>query len=323
MSLPAHAPDPAPAAPALVLGTVQLGLPYGIANRSGQPDEAMAGAILAEAAALGITQWDTARAYGEAEARIGKARAALPAAARARLEILTKLSPLSDLPADAGPAAVGAAVSASVEASRAALGQDRLDTLLLHRAAHLDSHGGAVWMACRALRSTGIVGRLGGSVQSPAEALRALAEPALTHIQLPLNLLDGRWAAAGVPEALAARPDCRVHVRSALLQGLIGGLDPALYARVFGADGPAVRLFVKEAVARFGRASPADLALAYVRALPFVHGIVVGAETLDQLRANRAAFAAPPLAPEARAALEAERPAVPAATLDPAQWSRP
>ena len=55
----------------LTLGTAQLGLRYGIANRAGRPDDATAAALLDRAWDLGIRSFDTARAYGDAEARLG------------------------------------------------------------------------------------------------------------------------------------------------------------------------------------------------------------------------------------------------------------
>ena len=55
----------------LVLGTVQFGLDYGINNRIGQPDLTEVFKILDLARGAGIQLLDTARAYGEAEERLG------------------------------------------------------------------------------------------------------------------------------------------------------------------------------------------------------------------------------------------------------------
>ncbi|MCP5433327.1 MAG: aldo/keto reductase [Alphaproteobacteria bacterium] len=306
--------------PDLVLGTVQLGLAYGIANRSGLPDEDLAEALIRRALAGGVRVFDTARAYGAAEGRLGRALAACPQdRGRSRI-VVTKLSPLADLAGDASPAAIGAAVEASVEASCGALGVERLDCLLLHRAAHLDSHDGAVWMAMKALKSTGRAARIGVSVQTPQEAVRALAEPELGHIQIPFNLFDWRWQEARIPEALARRPEVTVHVRSLYLQGLIADADAGLFARVMGPDAPRALAFLKAEVARTGRASPADLALAYGRAQAWVHGLVVGAEALHQLEDTLAAFAGPPLSQDDCARIDATRPRLGEAVLNPALW---
>ena len=55
----------------LSLGTVQLGLNYGISNADGKPSQQTANAILDCAMARGINTLDTAGAYGDSEVVIG------------------------------------------------------------------------------------------------------------------------------------------------------------------------------------------------------------------------------------------------------------
>jgi diketogulonate reductase-like aldo/keto reductase len=50
-----------------------------------------------------------------------------------------------------------------------------VDTLLLHRAAHLTSHNGAVWKRLLRLQKAGVIGRLGVSDADTEEAFTALA----------------------------------------------------------------------------------------------------------------------------------------------------
>ncbi|MFA6239943.1 MAG: aldo/keto reductase, partial [Candidatus Hydrogenedentales bacterium] len=57
--------------PRLILGTVQLGMPYGIANAAGRPSDAETRRILETALANGIRYFDTAQAYGESEQVLG------------------------------------------------------------------------------------------------------------------------------------------------------------------------------------------------------------------------------------------------------------
>ena len=74
----------------LVLGTAQLGLPYGKVNASQPPADDAARDILETALAAGFTILDTARAYGAAEERIG----AWLRSSRHRPGIITKCRPL-------------------------------------------------------------------------------------------------------------------------------------------------------------------------------------------------------------------------------------
>jgi aryl-alcohol dehydrogenase-like predicted oxidoreductase len=299
----------------LVIGSVQLGLPYGIANRSGKPERDVALRLVRQAADSGIGQFDTARAYGDAEERLGEALSG-----RRAVQTITKLSPLSDLPPDADRGVVRAAVDASIEGSLKALRLTYLPCLLLHRAAHLTAFRGAVWERLIEHLEQGTVRSLGVSVQSPAEALQSLAHADVRHIQLPFNLLDWRWHEAGVLTALAARPAVTVHARSVFLQGLLAANDAALWPRIPGVDPHAILSWLRETALAIGRESTADLALAFARGQSWIDGVVVGMETLDQLDANLRLATRPPLSSQACAEIEKTRPRVPAALLDPAQW---
>ena len=55
----------------ITLGTVQFGLQYGISNTHGVPSDCELESIFNVANELGIKQLDTAKAYGNAEERIG------------------------------------------------------------------------------------------------------------------------------------------------------------------------------------------------------------------------------------------------------------
>ena len=66
----------------LTLGTVQFGLPYGIANTHGQPAYETARDIIACAVEGGVNVLDTAVSYGESEAVVGRALAELGIADR-------------------------------------------------------------------------------------------------------------------------------------------------------------------------------------------------------------------------------------------------
>jgi len=75
----------------LVVGSVQLGLAYGAANRTGKPSRETALRLVKRAADAGITAFDTARAYGDSEERLGEALQGR------RVRTITKLSPLTEL----------------------------------------------------------------------------------------------------------------------------------------------------------------------------------------------------------------------------------
>jgi spore coat polysaccharide biosynthesis protein SpsF len=301
----------------MVLGTVQLGLAYGAANRTGKPGHAAALKLVRKAAQSGVSQFDTARAYGDSEDRVGEALAGKKA-----VRTITKLSPLSGLAAHSSRDEVRSAVDDSIEQSLVSLRRTRLDCLLLHRAQHMWAFGGAIWERLIERLEDGSILSLGVSVQSPVEALAALACSDVVHLQLPFNLLDWRWLAAGFQSCLAARPNVTVHARSAFLQGILAAHDPDIWPRVSGVDATAMVRMIATLTEIFDRETPADLCLAYVRGQSWIDGVVVGLESEDQLDDNLRLFIKPPLAAEDCASVTARIPRMPVALLDPAQWPK-
>ena len=95
----------------LSLGTAQLGMGYGVANKTGQPSHDQATRMIRAAVDHGVTYIDTARAYGAAESRIG---ATLIPDYIGRATVGTKLDTLNSLVEGATEADVTRAVDASV-----------------------------------------------------------------------------------------------------------------------------------------------------------------------------------------------------------------
>lgn len=56
----------------LALGTAQMGLGYGVANRTGRPDLGAISEILAHAKSAGIRSLETSSTYGDIEPVLGK-----------------------------------------------------------------------------------------------------------------------------------------------------------------------------------------------------------------------------------------------------------
>lgn len=287
----------------LVLGTVQLGLAYGAANAGGMPSETDAAEVLAAARDAGITHLDTARAYGESEARIGTA---LARGLSEHVGVVTKVSPLGD---DED----GAAVHASVERSLRLLGVDRLDALLLHRAQDWTKPGVVTALA----ESPATL--VGASLSTPSELVDLLADPACRYLQLPFNVLDRRWLAPEVQDALRARPDVVVTVRSAFLQGLLVSPD-ARWPVNAGLDPVALQGALDTAVTSLGRTSRADLCTAYVLGQDWVTSIVAGAETPAQVRDTAGLVRKTPLTAEEIARVHELLPAGPEDLVDPSRW---
>jgi len=296
----------------LCLGTVQLGMPYGIANVNGMPDEAAANKLILAAAQAGITLFDTARAYGESETRLGKVIGGL------QVTVMTKLSPLEELGENSSAAALRNKVEESVYSSLRCLGLPRLPYLMLHRAHHLHAYDGKVWETLLELRRHGAIERLGVSAQNPQEVLDALRATEVECIQLPFNVLDRRYERANIPALLAARREILVVARSALLQGLLTK-EPSTWP-VLREGAAKITQALDAFVVQFGRKNRVDLCLAFVRAQPWIDSVVVGMETMRQLNDNLDLFSTEPLSPEACQILTQHFTYTDELLLNPACW---
>lgn len=312
------APSDSGAVPRLVYGAAQLGSNYGIANRTAQPTKEQCAELLKTSVCNGVAYLDTARAYGNSEEMIGHA---LKNGLAGRVKVITKLAPLTDCLPDAPASSVRAFVDASLFQSLATLGVGKLDVLMLHRASHLTDWDGSAWQRLLHWQSTGLLGALGVSVQSPEELAAVLAIPAVAYIQLPFNLLDWRWDEV-IPQLLAIKQSRKltVHVRSALLQGLLGSSDAGLWSRAHVDDALPVTDWLAAQVTAFQRCSLGDLCLNYVNALPWVDGIAVGMEHMDQLATNLEIFRSKQLTATQVAQIQGTRPRLSAASLNPATW---
>ncbi|MFC8681507.1 aldo/keto reductase [Microbacterium ureisolvens] len=306
---------PAPAAAAasrLVVGAAQLGQPYG--RRGGPvPTDDDARAVLDLAARLGCAAVDTARAYGDSEVAIGRARAAGVAT---ELPVVTKIHPLTEFD-DARD--VAAAVGADLTESLARLHAERVDTVLLHRADDLSRAEGAAVRALRSARDDGLLTTWGVSVSDPAELVAALAVTDLGAVQLPFNLLDRRWLGPDVQDALAARPDVTIAARSVFLQGLLLRPEPSLWPSGTQPSATATAAGLTALTAETGR-THAGLCIGYALAQPWIDTVVIGVRSAAQLDGVVHEVARGPLTPEECESAVGVLPAGSLHLINPALW---
>ena len=199
----------------LVLGTAQMGMPYGIANRIGQPDIRTAVEIIRCAWEGGIRELDTASAYGESEKVIGRSIREIGIADE--IKIVTKI----DL--ECGGDIYARAKKKLLE-SLHNLGVAKIYALLLHRQEMLQEWSGKLKGDLLHLVDEGLVEHIGISVYTPQKALQALQMDGLNLVQVPSNVLDRRFERAGVFQT-AQECGKTVYVRSIFLQGLLV-MDP-------------------------------------------------------------------------------------------------
>ncbi len=292
----------------LALGTVQFGMPYGIANATGQPNEAVVASILERAMAAGVSVLDTAPLYGEAEAVLGRC---LPA--RNTFRIVTKTPKFFGV--DGAKAAD--ILEAAFEGSCAKLRVHDVEALLAHDADDLVGPAGdAIWQRMTELRGNGRVAKIGASIYSgqQIDALLDRYKPDL--VQVPLSLIDQRLIEGGYLERLAA---CSVdiHLRSAFLQGALL-MSPGRLPVHLRPLGPSLERIARKAAAL--GTDPTTLALKFVAGLRPVSAVVCGVDSLAQFERLVEAINRPEIEfpPGEAAALACQDPRL----LDPSKWKK-
>lgn len=184
----------------LVLGCAQLGMPYGINNKTGKPSIEESFKILDYACKNGITTFDTARAYGDSESIIGDFLNSLDNPCD--IKVQTKIAPNSD-------------PYKSISESSINLGIRYYESIMFHRLSDWQNRGNFTSDNWSLTQNWGV------SVLDDNEAIAALDDKNITFLQIPFNLLDWRFRTAAFKDAVRNRPNVHIQARSVFLQGLL------------------------------------------------------------------------------------------------------
>ncbi len=278
----------------LALGTVELGMPYGL-GLPAPPDDGTCIRFLRQAIDSGIGLLDTAAAYGRSEELIGRALTGLGqrpvVATKVSLRAAGGTTPLT------GRALV-AHVEASVCRSLRLLGTDSLDLLQLHSAEDTCVTDELLALAGDLTRR-GWVRYWGVSTYGEAAPLEALGYPdRFRALQVAYNLLDRRLDDRVLPAC--ARLGVGVIFRSVLLQGVLSDrwrqLPPHLAPLQTAAQAAA-------ALAQQSGMTLAELAVRFALHHPHAHTVLFGSTSPAELAANLRAVAAGPLPADLAAAV--------------------
>lgn len=246
----------------LILGTVQFGCQYGI-NSAGRPSKEMVSGILAEAKKAGITKLDTSSAYGDSEQVLGEC---IPS--DAKFEIVSKF------PKGIGP------INEAINGSLGRLCIKSLYGYLLHHF-ELYKENPSLWDDFVKLKKDGKVGKIGFSLYTPEE-LELLLQNKVQFdlLQIPHNIFDRKFdpylkelAEAGV----------EIHVRSTFLQGLFFKDRNTLPEKMRPLKKYLLEL---DEYSKKQNLSISELALNYNIQNPYIQGVLIGVDNVEQLRTN-------------------------------------
>lgn len=250
----------------IILGTVQLGLSYGVNNSTGKPTIEEAFNILNCAREEGIKILDTADGYGDSLQVIGNYQT----------ETKQKFNIVNKFKVEDGD---------FVNKFQKSLDQLCSKTLYCYMYHHFpDYENGMMRKHLRELKQSGAIEKIGVSLYEVHQLRKAVNDSDIDIIQLPVNLLD----LSVEKETLLkeARSNGKeIHARSVYLQGLFFKKPESLSGNLIS-----MRPYLEElrTVSDFHNLSLKKLALNYVLQKEYIDYVVLGIDHASQLVENTA-----------------------------------
>jgi aryl-alcohol dehydrogenase-like predicted oxidoreductase len=293
----------------LMLGTVQFGLSYGIANKVGQPSYETVRNIITCAFEGGVNCFDTAPLYGTSEEILGKVLRELQIVNK--VTVVTKVAHMAD--DYSSLRVVDQVVEESVVTSLKRLHLEILPICIFHKESdfrYVDS--------LLKLKDKGLVRHIGSSVMTPKATGEIISSGLAQALQIPTNILDHRFSHSGIT-AEAKKRGVALFVRSIYLQGLILLPEEEILPELEEVK-PVLRK-IRGLAAEAGM-SASELAARYVLGLEGLTCAVVGLETVEQMQQNIELFSKGPLDPDLMQAAVKAVPDLSDIILMPNKWSK-
>jgi aryl-alcohol dehydrogenase-like predicted oxidoreductase len=293
------------------LGTVEIGLPYGIGTTT-LPSDKEAERILKTALELGITYFDTARGYGVAEERLGK----FGISKHGAVIVGTKCAQFLERGEDPRGPELEQRIRNDIEASLKNLRTDALQLVQLHGGSKEQIERGELIEIMQKLKEEGKVQNVGIATRGEEAPLAAIASGFFATIQTAYSILDQRIAKAVLSKA--QENNIGIINRSVLLKG---ALTPAVWQLPPALDQLKENSAKAAATAENMHIDLATLAFRFVMSHEAITCALVGTTTPAHLRTALAAAQAGPLSEKTLAQLRALAINDPA-LIDPAQWPK-
>ena len=259
------------------LGTVQLGMDYGLGEHRKKPSEEKAFSILDTAMENGINNLDTANNYADSDVIIGRWLQKRKAEKKPLPWIVTKIGPLKHGSRDI----LRDDILYQTEGCLKALGTDTLDCLMLHNFEDYEQDADEISKVFNDLKSQGVCTNTALSVYSRHD-YNLVAQSGFDGVQIPLNLFDWEKIENGEIEKIA-KASMSIFVRSVFLQGLVFKKPEELHEGM-SFCAPYLEKYLE--LCREWSLAPDLLALSFVLSVPGVTTTVMGCDTEAQVIAN-------------------------------------
>lgn len=301
----------------LTLGTAQLGSHYGIANKTGIPTREESLQIIDYAICHGIDSLDTALGYGNSEVLIGEY------IEHQRLKNAGKIpSVTTKIPSVRSNNLLTFNeryhfIKKTILDSLARLKLSQLDICLLHDPLDMIVHHGESVQHLIEFKKNHLIKKIGVSVYDPKEVETAIELDCFDVIQVPINILDQRLIETGLLKKLSGS-NITIYGRSIYLQGLLLMSPSKLPNYLKDAKGPLEDI---EKLSIESGLSVMEIAILYIRDLPEISKIIIGCETINQLKQNLQIINLPPLTENILKEIKEIYRGLPEKIIDPRKWS--
>ena len=250
----------------LILGTVQFGLQYGINNAKGKPEKESVFKILSYAYENGIRYLDTAELYGNAHDLIGEFHKLNPTN---RFNVITKF-----------PHDFEESLDSKINSYLNQLNIDQLDAILFHSFDSYMNHKSQLNNITKLKNKS--VKHIGVSIYTNEQMDEVIEDINIDIIQLPFNLFDN-LNLRGELIRKAKSNNKIIHTRSAFLQGLF-------FTKKDNPNAIRVKLQKEldliEDISIKSSIPIGSIALNYCLMQNFIDGVLIGVDSLDQLKEN-------------------------------------
>lgn len=259
------------------LGTVQLGMAYGLSANNEKPSEEAAFELLDRSMELGVDNLDTANNYGDSEATIGRWLAQRRAENKSVPWVVTKIGPMKHGSFDI----LRDDILRQTEGCCKNLGVETLDCLMLHNFEDYEQDQDAMRKIFEEMKQQNLYKFSAISAYSRHD-YGMIADSGFDATQIPLNVFDwGKIEDGGIEKLEKA--GMMVFARSVFLQGLVFRspemLDPRMDFCV-----PYLETYRK--LAQEFELSPAVLALSFALSVPGISTAVLGCRNIKQVVSN-------------------------------------
>lgn len=297
------------------LGTVQLGMNYGIANKNGKPDREKSFQILKAAIDGGVNSFDTALQYGDSEEVLGSFFTSDQCSLNSPL-LTTKFKISAEKNLSA--LEIEKQIYSYAEQSLERLKIKQIPIYMIHNAQDILLYGKVISDTFKKLINEGLIKKAAVSVYNSEEADEMLKYDVYEAIQIPMNIFDGRLINSGVLKKLHMEGKM-IFVRSIFLQGLFLMEPSMLEGNLKDAANPLKMLGV---LAEREDMSIAQLALSYIRDMEEVSSLVIGVDTPQQVVENIKMIEGRPISEKTRDEIKKVFVDIPVHVLNPALWKK-